>query len=266
MKTDAVGQVMLRTLSVLDELMRAIVHCVAWLDPKTYLLEQVTLVAGLLKGIRRIVVYQTPAKGPYIARSATHWKAPWCPARLFWGRTQGTLTVIPRRQGGDMLCLYNPTSGSNDRQRSWTRSISSLAGTYEQELFATWSPKTGEYREDPGRFPELKACWTLQNDEAGRIETIARLIDGLLDTLRSHPACERLIEDVKSLARRDNSRWKSTELPWTYVHELDRLLSRLAFVRREAKAIGVCAAAGEVVARMWPPRQATTCQTDSRRL
>ena len=49
MRTDAAGRVMLRTLTVLDELMRGIVHCVAWLDPKTHLLDQVTLIAGLLE-------------------------------------------------------------------------------------------------------------------------------------------------------------------------------------------------------------------------
>ena len=263
MRTDAVGRVMLRTLTVLDELMRGIVHCVAWLDPKTHLLDQVTLIAGLLKGIRRTVVYQTPARGPYVPRSATSWRAPSRLPRLFWGGTQGFLTVIPHREGGEVICIYNPTSGSNDRQRSWTRSASSLAGTYEQELFATWSPKTGEYREDPGRFSDVTACWTLQNEEAGRIESMAQQIEGLLDAIRRQSMCERMIEDVKSFSRRDNSRWKSTELPWSYVHQLDRLLTRLAFVRREAKAIGAPEVAGEVIARLWPPRKATACQTDS---
>ena len=71
-----------------------------------------------------------------------------------------------------------------------------------------------------------------------------------------------MIEDVKSFSRRDNSRWKSMELAWSYVHQLDRLLTRLAFVRREAKAIGVSEVAGEVIDGALAPTTSHDLRTD----
>ncbi len=264
MKTDAAGSVMLRTLSVLDEVMRGVVQCLAGLDPSTCLLERITALTGLLNEIRRIVIYQTPAKGPYTPLGATRWRAPSPLGRLFWGRPQGILTVVPRREGGDIICTYCPTSQPKDRRRSWTRALSSFAGPYEQELFATWPYGTGECRNDPSHPSDVTARWTLQNEEAGRLETLSRRIDALLDGLARHPPCARLVEEVKSVSRNGNARWKAADLPWTYIRRLDELLGKLKLIYREANVLGGGAGAEKIIAGVSPaPQTEATGQEDA---
>jgi hypothetical protein len=262
LKTDAVGSVMLRTLSILDEVMRGIIQCFAGLDPKTYLLERITVLTALLNETRRIVVYQTPAKGPYTPLGATRWRAPSPLGRLFWGRTQGILTVVPKREGGDVVCTYDPPSQPKNHRRSWMRATSSLAGTYEQELFATWSYETGECHDDPGHPTDVKARWTLQNEEAARLEVVSRRIDVLFDGLDAAPSCKRLLEEVRDVSRNGDARWKGEELPWTYIHRLDQLLGRLRFICREAKVMGGDDAAEKAVAAVWPVPTPTTDKRD----
>lgn len=238
MKADVAGSVMLRTLAVLDEVMRGIASCLAGLDPGTYALERILAVTCLLTETRRIVVCQTPARGPYTPLGATRWRAPSPLGRLFWGRTQGILTVVPRREGGDIICMYDPPPQPRNRKRSWTRAVSSLAGTYEQELFATWPYETGVCRDDAGHPLDATARWTLQNEEAGRLETVSRRIDVLLDGLACNPSWEPLVAEVRSVSRNGNARWKAGDLPWTYIRSVDELLDKLRSVYRQVNALG----------------------------
>ena len=263
MKSDTVGHALRRTLSVLDELMQGIVRCAAGLDPRTHVREQITLLIGLLQDIRRTVVHQAPVKGPYVPSRAARWRPPFGLASLFWGRTQGTLTLVPKREGGDIICSYNFTFGATSRRRSWVRAVSSLAGTYDQELFATWSYETGEYLEDPGRFPDARACWGLQHDEISRLETLAQLIDALLDTLEFCPQCVSLIEEVRSVSRNGSAKWRPVDLPWTYIRRLDQLLDRLTHARQEVEMVSTHSPAQTNVPALKSAPEAAIGEADS---
>ncbi|MBP7050753.1 MAG: hypothetical protein KBE65_07050 [Phycisphaerae bacterium] len=263
LRTDAAGSVMLRTLSILDEVMRGLVQCLAGLDPKIWVVERITVLTALLNEMRRTVVCQTPARGPYTPLGATRWRAPSPLGRLFWGRTQGILTVVPKREGGNIVCAYDPPSQPRSRRRSWMRPASSLAGTYEQELFATWSYETGDCRDDPGHSTDAKAHWTLQNQEAERLETVTRRIDALLDGWSLVWPYERLVEEVRTISRNGQTRWKAMDLLWTYVHDLDQLVGKLRFICREAKVAGGDDAVERAIAAVWALPVPTTDRTDS---
>ncbi len=263
LKTDAAGSVMLRTLSILDEVMRGLIQCLAELDPRTWALERITVLTALLNEMRRTVVCQTPARGPYTPLGATRWRAPSPLGRLFWGRMQGILTVVPKREGGDIVCAYDLPSQPKSRRRSWMRPASSLAGTYEQELFATWSYETGECRDDPGHPTDVKAHWTLQSQEAERLETVARRIDALFEGGSLVRPYERLAAEVRTISRNGQTRWKAMDLPWTYVHDLDQLVGKLRFICREAKVAGGDDAVERAIAAVWALPAPTTDRTNS---
>lgn len=252
MKTDAAGAVMLRTLSILDEVLRQLVQCLAGLDANASVLERIAVLTALLGEVRRVVIYQTPAKGPYTPLGATRWRAPSPLGRLFWGRTQGILTVVPKREGGEILCTYDLPSQRRNRKRSWTRAASSLPGAYEQELFATWPYGTGTSRDDPGHPSDVRAHWTLQNEEAARLETVARRIDALLDGLALNPPCASLVEEVKNVSRNGVTRWKAGDIPWAYIERLDKLLGKLKLIYREATALKDGDAVQKIIAQVWP--------------
>lgn len=262
-KSDAAAHALRRTMSMLDDLMWGIVRCVAGLDPQTYLSDQITLLIGLLGGIRGTVVYQTLVKGPFIPSNATRWKVPFAMTRWFLARTQGTMTLVPKREGGGIICSYSPASESAGRRRSWLREVSSLAGSYEQELFATWSYETGEYREDPDRIHGDKACWSLQHEEVRHLETLAQLIDALLGTLERSPQCGSLIQEVRSILRNGSSRWRPQDLPWTYVRQLDQLLDRLKCARQEIGMAEDCNRAQARALALRSVPEAVVCETDS---
>jgi hypothetical protein len=261
-KSDAAGHALRRALSMLDELMWGIVRCVAGLDSQMYLSDQITLLIGLLGGIRGTIVHQTLVKGPYIPSNAARWKAPFAMTRWFLARTQGTLTLVPKREGGGIICSYNPASGSASRRQSWVREASSLTGTYEQELFATWSYETGEYREDPDRIHGDKACWSLQHEEVRHLETLAQLIDTLLATLERSPQCGSLIQEVRSILRNGSSKWRPQDLPWTYVRQLDQLLDRLKCARQEIGMVEDCNRAQARALALISIPEAEVCDAD----
>jgi len=266
MKTDAAGSVMVRTLSVLDEVLRGIVQCLVGLDPQTCVLERLAAIITLLNEARRVVIYQTPAKGPYTPLGATRWRAPSPLGRLFWGRTQGVLTVVPRREGGDIICTYDPPpQPRKNHRRTWARPASSLAGTYEQELFATWPYESGECRDDSGHPSDVIARWTLQNEEAGRLETISRRVDTLLEGLAHNQPCdERLIEEVRSISRNGHEKWKAADLPWTYIRRLDELLGKLTAIHRRASLPAGNGTADRIAAEAWFASRVRTGKTASR--
>ncbi len=251
LKKDEAGRVLLRTIAVLEDLIQAIVRYFATLDSRTCVLEKMTLLTGFLSEMRQILVWETPAKGPYSPASDARWSGRSPLTWLSRDRTPGVLTVIPRREGGEILCAYSPVSDGKGRRASWVRKVASLKGTYEEALFATWSYDTGEHRKNPEKFPGVTAGWTVQYAEAQRLENLARQIDLLLASLQGNPPCQRLAEAVRIVLRNGASRWKATVLPWTYVKHLDQLLEKLTLVYREANAADGSEAAERVVARIW---------------
>jgi hypothetical protein len=141
--------------------------------------------------------------------------------------------------------------------------VSSLTGTYEDELFTTWSYDKGEYLEDPSRFPDARAHWTVQNAEADRLEVIARQVDILLEALQRNPLCKGIVEAVRCLLRNNGRRWRATELPWTYVKHLDQLLNALTLACREAKVVSGNDAAERDIGQIRPLRETTADVTGS---
>ncbi len=252
------GRVLTGTMRVLEDLLRAIVGCFTTPEMSTCVVEQMILLTGLLSEMRRIIVWETPAKGPYALFGKTRWRNPSPLQRLFRDRTQGFLTVVPKREGGEIVCTFQPTPDSAGRRASWMRSMTSLAGTYEAELFATWSYGSGAHQEHPHQFPGVQACWTVQNAEAGRLEVLSRQIDNLLDVLQQNPVCAHLATAVRHVSRNDAPEWQAAALPWTYVSQLDQLVGKLTFVCREAKAVGGDDAAHSIIERIWPSGKATT--------
>lgn len=256
LQTDQAGHVLQRTIAVLEDTIQAILRYFTTLDGRTCVLEKITLLAGVLGEMRQIVVWETPARGPYAPSGDTHWRvrSPW--TWLSCDRSQGVLTVIPKREGGEILCTYCLASDAKGRF-SWARQVASLKGTYEEELFATWSYDTGEHRENPSRFPGVTACWTVQYAEAQRLETLSRQVDLLLAALQGNPRCQRLVGAVRGILRNGAPRWKATMLPWTYVKQLDQLLHQLTLVYRQANALGGDDATEHVVAQIWPAGETT---------
>ncbi len=251
LKQNEAGGVLLRTVFVLEDLIQAILRYFSTLDGRTCVLEKIALLTGLLGEMRQIIVWETPANGPYSPSGDARWRArsPW--AWLSRDRTRGVLTVIPKREGGEIICIYNPPSHPKDRRVSWVRKVASLKDTYEEALFATWSYETGEHRKNPQQFPGVTAQWTVQYAEAQRLETLSRQIDLLLAALQGNPQCQRMVEVVRGVLRNGSPRWKNTVLPWTYVRQLDQLLAKLISVFRKASTSGGEGIADRVVAQNW---------------
>ena len=258
LKKDEAGRVLLRTIAVLEDLIQAILRYFATLDGRTCILEKITLLTGLLSEMRQIIVWETSASGPYSPSSDARWRVRSPLTWLSRDRTQGVLTVIPRREGGEIICIYRPPSDPKGRRLSWVRKVASLKGTYEEALFATWSYETGEHRKNPQQFPGVTASWTVQYAEAQRLETLSRQVDLLLAALQGDPPCRRLVEVVRGILRNGSSRWKATALPWAYVRQLDQLLDKLTLVYREANTLAGGDAAERIVARIWASEETTT--------
>jgi len=265
LQTNEAGRVLLRTLSLLADVVQAILRYFATLDGRTCVREKIALLTGLLNEMRQVIVWETPAMGPYAPAGDGLWRMR---SPLNWlcrDRTQGVLTVIPRREGGEILCIYNPAPDTKGRRGSWVRRVTSLKGTYEETLFATWSSETGEHCRNPRRFPGVTACWTVQYAEAQRLETLARQVDLLLAALQGNPLWRRLIVAVRSVLRNGSPRWKPTAVPWTYVRQLSQLLERLTLTYREASLLGGDDAAERVVAKQWASGETTAEGTDPSR-
>jgi hypothetical protein len=252
MMGDETGRVLTGTLRLLEDLLRTVVGCFTTPENRTCVAEQMILLTGLLGEMRRILLWETPAKGPYALGGQARWRNPSPLRRLLGGRTQGFLTVVPKREGGEIVCTFQPTPGSAGRRAAWMRRMTSLAGTYEAELFATWSYGSGAHAEHPDQFPGLQACWTVQNAEAGRLEVLSKQIDSLLDVLQQDPACTPLAAAVRGVSRNAAPEWQAVCLPWTYVSQLDQMMDKLTFIYREAKAVGGDDAALRVIERIWP--------------
>ncbi|MCL5278886.1 MAG: hypothetical protein M1376_03140 [Planctomycetes bacterium] len=262
MMSNEAGRVLIGTIRLLEDLLRAIVGCFTAPEAGTCVVEQMILLTGLLSEMRRILLWETPAQGPYLLSGRTRWHNPSPLQRLFHAQTPGLLTVVPKREGGEIVCTFEPVPDTAGRRSSWIRRMTSPADTYEAELFATWSYHSGAPQEHPRQIPDLPACWTVQNAEARRLETLSKWIDGLLHVLRRDPVCTHLARAVRRVARNDVPEWQAVALPWTHVNQLDQLIDKLTFVYREAKAAGSDEAAHNIIQRIWPSGKAATERAD----
>ncbi len=252
LREDATGRLLLRSVSVLEDLAQSIIRHLGALDPKTHASEQIAAIICLLGRIRRTIICDTPAKGPYILFSGKTWRMPLSLALLCRGRTRGLLTVVPKRDGSSIVCRYDWASRDEMKSRLWTLKTSALPRPYEETLFATWSYHTGDCMQDWDGPSEWKACWTVQTEEAESLEGISREIDILLRALGDSSDCWNLIEAVGGIVRNSRGRWKPGELSWTYIAQMDRVLKKLKFICREAKVLGGDNAAQQAIVKVWP--------------
>jgi hypothetical protein len=253
-KTDLVGRVLLRSMSVLRDAIWAMTHYLATLDSRTYFPEQVRALTCLLSQIRRTIVYETPATGPYVPSNAKGWGLPSLLGRLYFGKTRGVLRVVLRREGGGVICTYSWISGAGPNSRSWTCSLSALKGTYEESLFGTWAYETGECRHDGAGPSGEPASWIIQSAEAGLLGSISRYVEALLRALSANPICSSMVEAVAGIVRNSGTRGKRSALPWTYVKQLDQVLEQLKSVYRAAAVPGEHNSAEQLVKETWPVR------------
>lgn len=247
LQTDNMGRILVRTMSLLEDYLRATANFFTTAEARLHVLDQTALITGLLREMRRTVIWETPARGPYHLSSQTRWGAPASLLRLPDKQAKGFLRVVPKRDGGEMICTFHPADDKDGRDTSWR---GSLSDAYEQELFAVWSYGSGAPRKDVGQSPDCKASWTLQEAEVGRLESMAKQIDGLLAVIPHDPQYQRLAAMVRDVSRKDGCRWKAEILPWTYVKRLDQLVTKLTFIYREAKALGGDMAVPSVIARV----------------
>jgi len=258
MKTDEAGCFLLHSASVLEDLVWTLTDCFATLDPRNYIIEQVLSLICLLGRMRQIILCQMPARGPYASRDGKSWAMPWFLRRLHSGRTEGVLTVIPRREGGRIICTYDWESGSARMSRSWTAKTSALSSTYEELLFKTWSHDPDEHRQGDAKPPGGKASWIVQSVEAQHLEVISQRVDAQLHALRKNRWCDGLVGAVAGAARNNHERWKPSPLPWTHIWQLDQVLGQLKSLCREATAAGGDNPAEGLVSRIWPVVQQAT--------
>jgi AraC-like DNA-binding protein len=253
LKTDAGAQIFQQSMSVLEELIAAVIFQFTNLDQGRHTREQLVSLICMLRQVRRTIVSEAPAEGPYVLLSNKSWGIPSTLFRIQSGRMRGTLKVVLKRNGGSIVCAYNWTSDAPSKCRSWMRDMSALTHAYEEELFKTWSYDTGEPLHSPEPSTDSKAYWLVQNTEAKRLRAIFRHIEMVLKTLAINPQCRGLIADVARLSMDNSSDWQGTRLAWTYIRKLDQLLNKVKFAYREARVLGGNNPGEEVISNMWPP-------------
>jgi hypothetical protein len=251
MHEDATARLLLRSVFILEDLALCIVRYLGTLDPKVHAGEQIAAITCLLGQMRRTIVCDTPARGPYVP-VARHWRMPVSLALSCRSQTRGLLTVVPTRDGGSIICRYDWPADKEMKSRLWTVTTSVLKRPYEEGLFTTWSYNTGEPLQPAGAPTEFRACWTIQKDQAAHLEGLATEIDALLQGLQECPACRNLIEAVAGVVRNDGSKWEAGELSWPYIAQLDKVLARLKFICREAKILGGNDPVERAIMQVWP--------------
>ncbi len=258
MQDDTTSRLLLRSITVLEDLARSIIARLGTVDAGSHSSEQIVAIIGLLCRIRRTVICETPAKGPYIPSVDKRWGTPRLLGLLERHGTHGSLTVVPKRDGSGIVCRCDRMSGNEVKSRQWMLQTHRLRHPYEEELFETWSYHEGEYMESPCGPSESKACWTLQAEEAAYLENLARQADILLGRLGEYPVYQKMVEVVAGVVRDNGRRWKPGELSWTHISELDQVVKRLKLVCREAKVVGGDNPAHWAIAKAWPPADAST--------
>lgn len=251
-KTEQVGRLLLRSMSVLKDAIWAMTYYLAALDSRTCFPEQVRALTCLLSQIRRTIVCETPATGPYVPSNAKGWAMPPLLSRLYFGKTRGVLKVVLRREGGGVICTYDWTSDSGPNRRSWTCSLSALKGTYEESLFRTWAYETGECRHDGAGPSGERACWMVQSTEAGLLRSISRHAEALFRALGANPICSGMVEAVAGIVGNNDMKGRRSVLPWTCVRQLDQVLEQLKSVYRAAAVADEDNPVEQLIAEMWP--------------
>jgi len=263
LKTDTVDRIFSRSISLLEEMTAAIVFRFTTLDQRHHTREQLASLICLLRQVRRTIISESPAQGPYVLLSNKNWGIPSSLFRMYGGRMRGTLKVVLKRDGGHIVCSYSWTSGARSKCRSWTRDASALTHLYEEELFKTWSYDTGEPLHAPASSTDTKAYWLVQSNEAKRLRAVFRHIETVMKALAVNPLCNGLIADIARLSMDNQTNWQGTRLAWTYVNKLDHVLDTLKFAYREASVLGGDNPGAEVISNMWPP-QPSVCERAER--
>lgn len=253
LKTDDAARIFQQSMTVLEESIRAVVSWLANLDQNQHASEQMASLICLLHQVRRTIINETPAQGPYVLLSNKDWGIPSTLFRVYSGRMRGSLKVVPKRDGGCIVCAYNWKSGTEAKCRSWTRDMTALTRPYEELLFKTWSYDTGEPLNPADPSSDSKACWLVQAAEARRLQAIFQDIDMVSRALAASPQCTGLTANVAGVCMKSLTEGQNTELAWTYVKKLDQLLNKLKFACREAQVLGGKNPGAEVISNMWPP-------------
>lgn len=252
MKTDVVAQLLHRSSATLEAMISAIVLQFTTLDQTVHTTEQIASLLCLLRQARRTIINESLAEGPHSWRAKGSWRIPSTLGRFGLSRPWGTLRVVPKRDGGDIVCTYKWKAGSSPRTRSWIRVVSSLPCTYEEELFRTWSYDTGECVESSNSSTGEKAYWLLQNTEVKRLKAIFHHVERVLQVLAVNPGCTGLIADATSILINRQVEWQASRLDWTYIKRMDRLINGLSSAYRDARILGGSNPGQKVIADAWP--------------
>jgi hypothetical protein len=239
------GRLLLHSIWVLEDMISTASEHIAADESASHDIEQMQCLVCLLSQLRRAVVWEAPARGPFSLSASSPWGAPSALARLFSGRTPGLLAVALQEEGGEVACTYTWTSGSQTHQRAWVRGVPALSCAYEEALFKTWPL-------------EAPAHWVLPALEADHLEAIAQHAVGVLGALGRRPAYGGFVASVAKVIRNGQSRWTAAKLPWSYIHTLDQLIGKLKFACREAKVLGGENPGEKVIANLWPSQPAAT--------
>lgn len=253
------GRLLLHSTWVLEDVISTASSHIARLDPASHAIEQMQILVCLLSQLRRAILLEAAAEGPYRLSSGCGWDAPSTLGRLFARKTPGLLTVTPGDGNGEITCTYTGNGDSKGQERTWTRSIAALPCAYEELLFKTWSPHPPE--QSPNDETAARARWIVQAVEADHLETISNQADKLLERFGRYPAHGSLVETAAHILRNGRRQWTATELPWGYVRTLDQFMNKLKFACREANVLGGEHPAAKVVANLWPPRSTPSQET-----
>lgn len=241
MKTDAGARLLHRSALILETMTSAMALHFAGLDPGVNATEQIAALVCMLRQARLIIVNEVPASGPYILFSGKGWGEPQL-LRVHPGRVLGCLKVVPKRDGGSIVCTYKWTAGSQARKRSWTQATSAMPHSYEETLFRTW----------PRDVADERTCWLVQRAEAVRLKVVFRHIEAIRTSLSANPLCAGLIGELTDISIDRHMRQEALQLHWTYVDRLDQLLAKLQSAYREARILGGKNPGQEVIATLWP--------------
>lgn len=253
LRSPQAGWLFLDSTRILEDLIASVGDFLAQLDAATHVIEQVQLLTCLLSQVRRTIVYESEVRGPYAMPEGLGWEPG--PVRLHVSRSNalGLLTVVATEESGELACTYISERSGRTKERSWSRTISALPHDYEEMLFKTWCYETGDHYQIVDLFGQAKARWVVRSAEADQLETICGHVDTLLDRLGTLRECHAASEYLAHVARRDQRRWTRTELPWTFVRDLDTAISKLRLACREAVALDGGSSTVEVITSLWPP-------------
>ena len=257
LRTSLGGRIIVSSMRVLDDMVSALISFVARADPGTYAPVQIQSLAGLLGQVRRTIIWDAAAEGPYELQRNRAWGLPSTFAPLCFWRAPGLLRITPEDEGGEVTCTYTWIRRSKTWHRSWIRSTAALRQEYEVSLFGTWSYDNGECRHGSSGCARTNACWVIADPEATHLESICRQADAILEKLATCPAYGPLVEEVACMLRADESAWGPRDLAWTHIRDLDQLVRKLECVCQGTQGVGGAQAEEMAVAQLRSTGQGT---------